>query len=79
MEMDFNDYDWDVYLVNDCMFVDFEIIQVECGGRVRLWIINGVVVIVFWIDMGIVVGWLVVVDGYDIWLFVGICFGVVMG
>lgn len=61
--MDFNDIDYDVYFVNDCMFDDFEIVVVEKGGYVCLCIINGVMVIVFIIDMGSFVGELVVVDG----------------
>lgn len=79
MVMDLNDYNWDVYLINDCILFDLEIIMVEKGGWVKLWVINGVLVIVFWIDMGGLFVRFVVVDGYVIVGFEGSCFGIVMG
>lgn len=52
MVMDLNDFNFDVYLVNDWIFFDFEIVVVEKGGWVLLCVINGVVVMVFWIVCG---------------------------
>jgi FtsP/CotA-like multicopper oxidase with cupredoxin domain len=66
MPMDLNDIDFDAYLANDRTLDDPEAVAVEAGGRVRLRLINGAAATNFVIDLGVLVGTLVAVDGMPI-------------
>ena len=79
MSMDLNDIEYDAYLANDRTLDDPEIVRVEVGGRVRLRIINGATATAFTIDLGILNGLLVAVDGQDVAPVRGRRFPVAMG
>lgn len=64
--MDFNDINYDAYLANDRTLQDPEVIRVERGGRVRLRIINGATATGFTLDLGVLAGNLIAVDGQAI-------------
>ncbi len=58
-----NDVVYDAYLANDRTLDDPEIVQVEKGGTLRLRIINGAAASNMWIDLGVLEGELIAVDG----------------
>jgi FtsP/CotA-like multicopper oxidase with cupredoxin domain len=61
-----NDVDFDAYLANDRTLEDPEVVAVDRGGRVRLRIINGAAASNMWIDLGLLRGELIAVDGHAI-------------
>jgi len=61
-----NDIEFDAYLANDRTLADPETIRVEAGGRMRLRVINAAASTNFWLDLGVLAGDLVAVDGHDI-------------
>jgi FtsP/CotA-like multicopper oxidase with cupredoxin domain len=61
-----NDVEFDAYLANDRTLADPEIVRVEAGGRVRLRIINGAAATNFWLDLGVLSGELIAVDGHPV-------------
>lgn len=61
-----NDVEFDAYLANDRTLGDPEIVRVESGGRVRLRIINGAAATNFWLDLGMLSGELIAVDGHPV-------------
>lgn len=63
MAMDINDIDHDANLANDRTLDDPEIVAVEPGSDIRLRIINGAASTNFTIDLGLLEGDLVAVDG----------------
>jgi FtsP/CotA-like multicopper oxidase with cupredoxin domain len=66
MAMDLNDIDYDAFLANDRTLADPEVIRTEPGGRIRLRLINGASATQFWIDLGLLTGTVVAVDGHPI-------------
>jgi FtsP/CotA-like multicopper oxidase with cupredoxin domain len=58
-----NDIAYDAYLANDRTLGDPEIVRAEPGGKVRLRIINGAAASNMWIDLGVLDGELIAVDG----------------
>ncbi len=58
-----NDVEFDAYLANDRTLADPELVPVERGGRVRLRIIHGASSTNFHIDLGVLEGELMAVDG----------------
>ncbi len=66
MSMDLNDIEYDAYLANDRTLDDPEVIRVEKGGNVRLRIINGATATAFSIDLGVLDGQVVAVDGQPV-------------
>lgn len=79
MAMDINDIDYDAYLANDRTLDDPEAVKVEDGGRVRLRIINGGTATAFTIDLGVLEGALIAVDGQDVTPVTGRRFPIAMG
>ena len=65
-EMDVNDIDFDAYLANERTLADPEVVTVERGGRVRLRLINGADSTNFLIDLGVLDGELIAVDGHEV-------------
>jgi FtsP/CotA-like multicopper oxidase with cupredoxin domain len=63
---DLNDVIYDAYLANERTLDDPDIVAVERGGEVRLRIINGSASTNFTIDLGVLKGTLVAVDGNPI-------------
>ncbi len=63
---DLNDVDYDAYLANDRTLADPEVIRVESGGQVRLRLINGAASTNFLVDLGVIEGELVAVDGLPV-------------
>ncbi|MFO1120853.1 MAG: multicopper oxidase family protein [Hyphomicrobiales bacterium] len=61
-----NDIAFDAFLANDRDLADPETVQVERGGWVKLRIINGAAATNMWIDLGMLTGTLVAVDGHAI-------------
>ncbi len=61
--MDFNDIDFDAYLVNDRTLRDPQIVKASPGDQIRLRLINGATATAFWIDLGTLSGQLIAVDG----------------
>jgi FtsP/CotA-like multicopper oxidase with cupredoxin domain len=61
-----NDVEFDAYLANDRTLADPEVVRVEAGGRVRLRIINGSAATNFWLDLGLLSGELIAVDGHPV-------------
>jgi FtsP/CotA-like multicopper oxidase with cupredoxin domain len=61
-----NDVEFDAYLANDRTLADPEIVRVDAGGRVRLRIINGAAATNFWLDLGLLSGDLIAVDGHPV-------------
>jgi FtsP/CotA-like multicopper oxidase with cupredoxin domain len=61
-----NDVEFDAYLANDRTLADPEVVRVEAGGRVRLRIINGAAATNFWLDLGLLLGELIAVDGHPV-------------
>jgi FtsP/CotA-like multicopper oxidase with cupredoxin domain len=66
MAMDLNDIDYDAFLANDRTLADPEIVRTEPGARVRLRLINGASSTQFWIDLGVLTGTVVAVDGHPV-------------
>jgi FtsP/CotA-like multicopper oxidase with cupredoxin domain len=64
--MDLNDIDYDAFLANDRTLDDPEVIRTEPGGRVLLRMINGASATQFWIDLGVLTGTVVAVDGHPV-------------
>lgn len=60
---DLNDIDYDAYLANDRTLADPSVVRVARGGRIRLRLINGATSTAFWIDLGVLEGTVVAVDG----------------
>jgi FtsP/CotA-like multicopper oxidase with cupredoxin domain len=61
-----NDVVYDAYLANDRTLDDPEIVKAEEGGRVRLRIINAAAASNMWIELGVLEGTLIAVDGNPI-------------
>jgi FtsP/CotA-like multicopper oxidase with cupredoxin domain len=66
MDMDLNDVEFDAYLANDRSLDDPEVVRVEPGGKLRLRIINAAASTNFVIDLGLLEGALIAVDGQPI-------------
>jgi FtsP/CotA-like multicopper oxidase with cupredoxin domain len=64
--MDLNDVDFDAFLANDRTLADPEVIRTERGGRVKLRLINAASSTQFWIDLGVLSGTIVAVDGHPV-------------
>jgi FtsP/CotA-like multicopper oxidase with cupredoxin domain len=79
MAMDINDIDYDAYLANDRALDDPEVFRVEPGGIVRLRLINGATATAFWIDLGVLTGEAIAVDGNPIVPVAGQRFPLAMG
>ena len=62
-----NDVVFDAYLCNDRTLDDPEIVAVDKGGIVRLRIVNGAAASNMWIDLGLLEGELIAVDGNAIY------------
>jgi FtsP/CotA-like multicopper oxidase with cupredoxin domain len=60
---DLNDVQYDAYLANDRTLRDPEVFTVERSGRVHLRLINGATATAFWIDLGMLQGEVIAVDG----------------
>lgn len=60
---DLNDVEYDAYLANDRTLDDPEVVRTAPGGRVKLRLINGATTSAFWIDIGVLEGTVVAVDG----------------
>jgi FtsP/CotA-like multicopper oxidase with cupredoxin domain len=63
---DLNDVKYDAFLANDRTLADPEVIKVEPGGRVLLRIINGSSMSAYHIDLGLLDGELIAVDGFAV-------------
>jgi FtsP/CotA-like multicopper oxidase with cupredoxin domain len=61
--MDLNDVEYDAYLANDRTLSDPLVVRTERHARVRLRLINGATSTAFWIDLGVLEGTLIAVDG----------------
>jgi FtsP/CotA-like multicopper oxidase with cupredoxin domain len=57
------DVSYDAMLANDRTLDDPEVVQAEKGGRFRLRVINGCAATNMWIDLGVLEGELIAVDG----------------
>jgi FtsP/CotA-like multicopper oxidase with cupredoxin domain len=66
MQPHLNDIEFDAYLANDRTLGDPETVRVEAGGRVRLRVINAASSTNFWLDLGVLAGDLIAVDGHAI-------------
>lgn len=60
------DVQYDALLANDRTLDDPEIVAVEQGGRVRLRLINGAASTNMWLDLGLLRGRLIAVDGMPV-------------
>jgi len=78
-QMDLNDIDYDAYLANDRTLEDPEVVTVERKGKVRLRLINGATSTAFNLDLGVLVGELIAVDGNLVEPISGNQFGITMG
>lgn len=65
-KQDLNDIDYDAYLANDRTLADPQVFDVERNAEVRLRLINGAASTNFTIDLGVIEGTLVAVDGNPI-------------
>src|SRR5262249_37253359 len=63
---DLNDVKYDAFLANDRPLADPEGIKVERGGRVLLRIINSLSMSAYHIDLGLLDGELIAVDGFAV-------------
>jgi FtsP/CotA-like multicopper oxidase with cupredoxin domain len=63
---DLNDVKYDAFLANDRTLADPEVIKVEPGGRVLLRIINSSAMSAYHIDLGLLNGELIAVDGFAV-------------
>jgi FtsP/CotA-like multicopper oxidase with cupredoxin domain len=66
MAADLNDIDYDAFLASDRTLADPEVVRVSAGARVRLRIINAASSSQFWIDLGMLTGQVVAVDGHSV-------------
>jgi len=66
MTMDLNDVVYDAFLANDRTLEDPDVVRVEPGGRVLLRIINGASASNFFLDLGVLTGEVVAVDGHAV-------------
>jgi FtsP/CotA-like multicopper oxidase with cupredoxin domain len=66
MAMDLNDVDYDAFLANDRTLADPQIVRAAQGARIRLRVINGASASQFWLDLGVLRGTVVAVDGHDV-------------
>jgi FtsP/CotA-like multicopper oxidase with cupredoxin domain len=66
MAVDLNDIDYDAFLANDRTLADPEVVRVSAGARVRLRIINAASSSQFWINLGMLTGQVVAVDGHSV-------------
>lgn len=60
---DLNEVNYDAYLANDRTLDDPFVVRAERSGRVRLRLINGATATAFWIDLGVLDGTVIAVDG----------------
>ncbi len=60
---DLNDIAYDAFLANDRTLDDPLVVRTEREGRVRLRLINGATSTAFWIDLGVLEGTVIAVDG----------------
>ncbi|MBW4023821.1 MAG: multicopper oxidase family protein [Proteobacteria bacterium] len=63
---DLNDIDFDAYLANDRTLADPQTVRAAIGQPLRLRIINGASSTNFWIDLGVLRGQVIAVDGHDV-------------
>ena len=77
--MDVNDIEYDAYLANDRTLDDPEVFRVERGGKVRLRLINGSTATAYTLDLGMLGGELVAVDGMPVRPHAGRRFPLAMG
>src|SRR5689334_8031491 len=63
---DLNDVKYDAFLANDRTLGDPEVVKVEPGGRVLLRIINSSAMSAYHIDLGLLNGELIAVDGFAV-------------
>jgi FtsP/CotA-like multicopper oxidase with cupredoxin domain len=63
---DLNDVKYDAFLANDRTLADPEVIKVEPGGRVLLRVINSSAMSAYHIDLGMLGGELIAVDGFPV-------------
>lgn len=75
---DLNEVEFDAYLANDRTLADPELVAVERGGRVRLRVINGASSTNFVLDLGVLEGELIAVDGRPVLPVRGRRFGIAM-
>ena len=71
MKPDLNDVAYDAFLANDRTLDDPEVIAVAPGGRVRLRLINGASASNMHVDLGVLEGTLIAVDGMPVMPVVG--------
>ena len=76
--LDVNDVEYDAFLANDRALDDPQIMRVERNGRVRLRIINGATTSAFHIDLGVLEGRVIAVDGNPVEPVIGRRFGMSM-
>ena len=79
MVMDLNDVTYDAYLANDRTLADPLVVRTERGGRIRLRLINGATTTAFHIDLGVLTGTVVAVDGNAVQPVTGQRFPMTMG
>lgn len=65
---------FDAYLANDRTLADPEVVRAEKGMQIRLRIINGAAATNMWIDLGVLAGELIAVDGNAIYSIKGSLF-----
>jgi FtsP/CotA-like multicopper oxidase with cupredoxin domain len=58
-----NDVEYDAYLANDRTLADPEVVRVDPGGQIRLRLINAAAATNYLIDLGVLDGELIAVDG----------------
>ena len=73
-----NDVVFDAYLANDRTLADPEVVKVEKGTSLRLRVINGAAASNMWIDLGVLEGELIAVDGNAIYPMKGKLFPIAM-
>ncbi|MGE3289829.1 MAG: multicopper oxidase family protein [Geminicoccaceae bacterium] len=66
MKPDLNDVAYDAFLANDRTLDDPEVVRVALGGRIRLRLINGASASNMHVDLGMLEGTLIAVDGVPI-------------
>jgi FtsP/CotA-like multicopper oxidase with cupredoxin domain len=62
-----NDITYDAYLANDRTLADPEVVRIGKATQIRLRIINGAAATNMWIDLGVLAGELIAVDGNAIY------------
>lgn len=77
--MDVNDIEYDAYLANDRTLDDPEVFGVDRGGKIRLRLINGSTATAYTVDLGMLEGELVAVDGMPVQPYAGRRFPLSMG